>query len=347
MTMENKIAVVEGEQIRGVVRGFAKYGAFVEVAPGVSGLLRVKDMAWHRVRYPDEIVQLGEEIDVKVLHVDPETGRVSLGRKQLIPDPWPEMEDAFLNNRNVEGVVQKRTQRGFAVTLNNGLPAFLPAWRSTVAPMDRDADNSDNIPPLVGARLMFKVAKVDLNRHFVTVDHRAVKKEMGWGVDFAEGSRVRGIVRRVVRYGAFVEVAPEIWGLLHITEMSWKRDPDANVTLKVGDKIEAVVLKVEKEKMRLTLGTRQLSPDPWDNMECHYPVGHRVRGTIKKINAHGALVDIGEALGFVHSSEMPPMPEGISHADVLYVGQEIEMAVVAIDQERRRISLSMKACLPK
>lgn len=342
--------LVQGDQVRGVVRRVTDFGVFVEVAPGVNGLLHIGDLSWQRIRDTAGIfrhVRLDEEIDVKILRVDLENGRVSLGRKQLTPDPWPEMKEAHANGKPVEGVVQERVRGGFVVVLNNGLSAFLPASRASVLPaiaLSWEGD-SPNAHPLVGTRQKFKIAKIDHCDIFV--DRRAVEEKTGFGADLVKGRRMRGVVRHIAKYGAFVEIAPAICGLLHLNDMTWRRVSDPNAVVKVGDEVEVVILEFSMERRRLSLGMKQLTPDPWDNAERNYPVGCRVRGTVGRIKDYGAFVDIGGIEGLLHSSEMPPMPEGISHADVLYMGQEIEVAVIAIDQERRRISLSMKACLPK
>ena len=243
--MENPANIVAGARVRGIVREIVNYGAFVEVAPKLNGLLHIKNLSWNRVKDISQAVSVDDEIDVKILQVDWDNNHISLGHKQLTPDPWPEMEEAFANGKHVEGVIQQRVRGGFSVILHNGLSAFLPTTLSSV--IARSLSH-----PLVGTRQIFKLHKMNRNRHrdIIVLDRRTVEEEKPFDMNITEGDCMHGIVRQVVKYGAFVEIVPGICGLLHISDMSWEWKSATNMSemMTIGDEIEVKILNIDKEK---------------------------------------------------------------------------------------------------
>jgi small subunit ribosomal protein S1 len=332
--------IQEGEIRSGVVKNIADFGAFVDLG-GIDGLLHITDMSWTRINHPSEAVAIDQEIEVMVLRVDREKERIALGLKQRLPSPWDELELKYPVGSKVKGKVTNVTSYGAFVQLENGLEGLVHvsemSWTRRV-----------NHPS--------EVVKVGDEVEVVILEINKEKQEIGLGMKQAEvnpwdlveekyppGTIVEGKVRNLTNYGAFVELEEGIDGLLHISDMSWtKKVTHPSELLKEGDGIKAAVLAVDREKKRISLGMKQLAEDPWKTeIAERYRVGDVVVGTVTKITNFGVFVELESNLeGLLHVSELSTK-KVTSPEDVVQVGDEVEVTILKVDPEERKIGLSL------
>ena len=288
-------------------------------------------------------VKPGDEVEVALDAVEDGTGETRLSReKAKRARTWTRLEQAFNNSEIVTGVITGRVKGGFTVEIDN-VRAFLPGSLVDVRPV-RDTSY------LEGKPLEFKVIKLDQKRNNVVVSRRAVVEQefsaerSALMENLQEGAVVRGTVKNLTDYGAFVDLGG-IDGLLHITDMAWKRVKHPSEVVKVGDEIDVRILKFDRERQRVSLGLKQLGQDPWDNIARRYPPNTRVFGKVTNIADYGAFVEIEDGVeGLVHVSEMDWTNKNVNPAKVVHIGQEVEVMVLDVDEERRRISLGLKQC---
>ena len=290
-------------------------------------------------------VKAGDEVEVALDSVEDGSGETRLSReKAKRARTWTRLETAFNEQQVVTGIINGRVKGGFTVEIEN-VRAFLPGSLVDVRPV-RDPSY------LEGKVLEFKVIKLDQKRNNVVVSRRAVVEqeysaERSQLLDnLQEGSVVKGTVKNLTDYGAFVDLGG-IDGLLHITDMAWKRVKHPSEVVKVGDEIDVRILKFDRERQRVSLGIKQLGADPWQNIARRYPPNTRLWGKVTNIADYGCFVEIEEGVeGLVHVSEMDWTNKNVNPAKVVHVGQEVEVMVLDIDEERRRISLGLKQCKP-
>ncbi len=288
-------------------------------------------------------VKPGDEVEVALDSVEDGTGETRLSReKAKRARTWTRLETAFNNSEIVTGVITGRVKGGFTVEIDN-VRAFLPGSLVDVRPV-RDTAYLENKP------LEFKVIKLDQKRNNVVVSRRAVVEQefsaerSALMDNLQEGAVVRGSVKNLTDYGAFVDLGG-IDGLLHITDMAWKRVKHPSEVVKVGDEIDVRILKFDRERSRVSLGLKQLGADPWENISRRYPPHTRVFGKVTNIADYGAFVEIEDGVeGLVHVSEMDWTNKNVNPAKVVHTGQEVEVMVLDVDEERRRISLGLKQC---
>jgi small subunit ribosomal protein S1 len=288
-------------------------------------------------------VKAGEQVEVALDSVEDGTGETRLSReKAKRARTWTRLEEAFNKSEIVTGVITGRVKGGFTVEIEN-VRAFLPGSLVDVRPV-RDTSY------LEGKPLEFKVIKLDQKRNNVVVSRRAVVEQefsaerSALMDNLQEGTVVRGTVKNLTDYGAFVDLGG-IDGLLHITDMAWKRVKHPSEVVKVGDEIEVRILKFDRERSRVSLGLKQLGADPWQNIARRYPPSTRVFGKVTNIADYGAFVEIEDGVeGLVHVSEMDWTNKNVNPAKVVHTGQEVEVMVLDVDEERRRISLGLKQC---
>ncbi len=287
--------------------------------------------------------QVGEHVEVALDSVEDGSGETRLSReKAKRARTWTRLEHSFENQEIVNGVITGRVKGGFTVEIDN-VRAFLPGSLVDVRPV-RDPSYLENKP------LEFKVIKLDQKRNNVVVSRRAVVEQEYSAERSAlldnlqEGAAVKGVVKNLTDYGAFVDLGG-IDGLLHITDMAWKRVKHPSEVVKVGDEIDVRILKFDRERQRVSLGLKQLGSDPWQNIARRYPANTRLFGKVTNIADYGCFVEIEEGVeGLVHVSEMDWTNKNVNPAKVVHVGQEVEVMVLDIDEERRRISLGIKQC---
>jgi len=288
-------------------------------------------------------VKAGDNVEVALDSVEDGTGETRLSReKAKRARTWTRLEEAFNKSEIVTGVITGRVKGGFTVEIEN-VRAFLPGSLVDVRPV-RDTSY------LEGKPLEFKVIKLDQKRNNVVVSRRAVVEQefsaerSALMENLQEGAVVRGSVKNLTDYGAFVDLGG-IDGLLHITDMAWKRVKHPSEVVKVGDEVEVRILKFDRERSRVSLGLKQLGADPWQNIARRYPPSTRVFGKVTNIADYGAFVEIEDGVeGLVHVSEMDWTNKNVNPAKVVHTGQEVEVMVLDVDEERRRISLGLKQC---
>ncbi|MFO1465797.1 MAG: 30S ribosomal protein S1 [Steroidobacteraceae bacterium] len=286
---------------------------------------------------------VGAEVEVALDSVEDGSGETRLSReKAKRARTWTRLEQSFEKQEIVSGIITGRVKGGFTVEIDN-VRAFLPGSLVDVRPV-RDPSYLENKP------LEFKVIKLDQKRNNVVVSRRAVVEQEYSAERSAlldnlqEGAAVKGVVKNLTDYGAFVDLGG-IDGLLHITDMAWKRVKHPSEVVKVGDEIDVRILKFDRERQRVSLGLKQLGSDPWQNIARRYPANTRLFGKVTNIADYGCFVEIEEGVeGLVHVSEMDWTNKNVNPAKVVHVGQEVEVMVLDIDEERRRISLGIKQC---
>jgi small subunit ribosomal protein S1 len=288
-------------------------------------------------------VKAGDSVEVALDSVEDGTGETRLSReKAKRARTWTRLEEAFNKSEIVTGIITGRVKGGFTVEIAN-VRAFLPGSLVDVRPV-RDTSYLENKP------LEFKVIKLDQKRNNVVVSRRAVVEQefsaerSALMENLQEGAVVRGSVKNLTDYGAFVDLGG-IDGLLHITDMAWKRVKHPSEVVKVGDEIDVRILKFDRDRSRVSLGLKQLGADPWENISRRYPPHTRVFGKVTNIADYGAFVEIEDGVeGLVHVSEMDWTNKNVNPAKVVHTGQEVEVMVLDVDEERRRISLGLKQC---
>ena len=332
-----------GQHITGVVKNITAFGAFVDLG-GVDGLLHKTDMAWKRIHHPSEVVSVGDEIEVQVIGIGQENEKISLGLKQMTPDPWADIEGKYPVGSTVHGVVVNIVNYGAFLQLEEGVEGLIHvsemAWtRRNVAP-SRIVNKGDDIEAIVleisreDKRISLGLKQLQQNPWELLEQRSPV------------GTKITGRIRNLTSFGAFVEIEPGIDGLIHTSDLSWtKRGAAANDALKEGSEIEVVVLQIDASERRVSLGLKQTQPDPWEEVPEKYKVGSVVRGTVVNLTSFGAFTKLEEGIeGLIHISELSERriekPE-----EVVSVGDELDLKVINLSPKDRRIGLSLKALL--
>jgi len=331
----------EGAVLTGVVKNITDYGAFIDLG-GIDGLLHVTDMSWGRVNHPSEVFDIGEEITVKVLSFDPDRERVSLGLKQLQPDPWIAAEEKYPIGSKAMGVVVSITDYGAFVELEKGIEGLVHI--SEMSWTKRISHPSEKVE--IGQEVEVMVLNLDADRKRVSLGMKQCQPNP-WDLleeRYPPGTVVSGAIRNITDFGIFLGVEEGIDGLIHVSDISWtKRVTHPGSIYNPGDEVEAVVLNIDKQNERFSLGIKQLSPDPWSGLTSRYRVGSIVSGKATNITDFGIFVELEPGIeGLVHISEVSSdKVDDIS--SMVNKGAEIQAEVLSIDQEERKISLSMKA----
>ncbi|MBL1377082.1 30S ribosomal protein S1 [Zobellella iuensis] len=331
----------EGQEVKGIVKNLTDYGAFVDLG-GVDGLLHITDMAWKRVKHPSEIVNVGDEINVKVLKFDRERTRVSLGLKQLGEDPWVDIANRYPEGTRLSGRVTNLTDYGCFVEIEEGVEGLVH-----VSEMDW---TNKNIHPSkvvsVGDSVDVMVLDIDEERRRISLGLKQCKSNP-WQL-FAEthnkGDRVSGKIKSITDFGIFIGLDGGIDGLVHLSDISWNANGDDAVReFKKGDEIDAVVLQVDPERERISLGVKQIDEDPFNKYLSDNKKGAIVKGTITAVDAKGAVVELEEGVeGYIRVADISR--DRIEDAStVLNVGEEVEARYMGVDRKNRTVSLSIRA----
>ncbi len=333
--------LTEGMEKVGVVKNITDYGAFIDLG-GIDGLLHITDMSWGRVSHPSELLSIGDSVKVIVLKYDKERERVSLGHKQITPDPWENVEIKYPMTGKVRGRVVSITDYGAFVELEQGVEGLVHvsemSWTRRVRHPSKFVAVGDVVEAVVlnldkeGRRISLGMKQVEANP-WTTVEEK-----------YPVGMRVTGSIRNLTEFGAFVALDEGIDGLIHISDISWtQRFKHPSEILRKGQEIEAVVLSVDVEKERLSLGMKQITPDPWDDINDRYAVDDDIEAKITKITNFGVFAAPEEELeGLVHISELDS-DKVKEPQDVVRVGDVFKMRVIKIDREQRRLGLSIRA----
>lgn len=333
----------EGEIRHGVVKNITDFGVFLDV-DGVDGLLHITDMTWKRIKHPSEMVALGDKLEVIILHVDKDKGRVALGMKQKESNPWEEIEKKYPPGTHVKGKIVSLVPYGAFMEIESGIEGLIHvsemSWTKTINDPSEMLKKGDEVEAIV-LSVQKDEGKISLGmKQLENNPWDEVEKK------YPIGKGVTAEIRNLTNYGAFVELEPGIDGLIHISDLSWiKKVSHPSEVFKKGDKVDAVVLSVDKENKKITLGVKQLSTNPWENTEKLMPVGSLVKGIVTKITAFGAFVELDNGLeGLIHVTEISDQPFG-KVEEVISKGQEVTAKVIKLDPEHKKISLSIKEYL--
>jgi small subunit ribosomal protein S1 len=332
--------LAEGMVLTGTVKNITDYGAFIDLG-GIDGLLHVTDMSWGRVGHPSEIFQVGDQVEVVVLHFDRESGRVSLGYKQKSSDPWERVEQTYAPGTKTRGRVVSLTNYGAFVELEAGVEGLVHvsemSWTRRVRHPSKLVNVGDEVDVVV----------LDVNRGAkrISLGMKQVEPDPWATIDdrYRIGDRVAGKVRNLTDFGAFIELEPGVDGLLHISDMSWTRSVGhPSEVLKKGQEIETQILNIDRENKRISLGLKQVQPDPWTTVAQRYPMGSRVTGKVVRLTDFGAFVELEPGVdGLLHISQMANRTVGRPD-EIVSVGDELALLVIRVDPNERRIGLSLK-----
>ncbi len=330
-----------GELRKGKVKNITDFGAFIDLG-GVDGLLHITDMSWGRITNPKEMLEVGQEIEVMVLDIDFAKERVSLGLKQKSANPWDDVETKYPVGSTVKGRVVNIMPYGAFVEIEQGVEGLIHvsemSWTKRITKASDVVSSGEEVEAVI-----LEVNKADKK---ISLGLRQ-KTRNPWEVlaeKYPPGSHIKGKVRNMTTYGAFVEIENDIDGMIHVSDMSWTRKINhPNEVLKVGEEVEAVILDIDPTQQRISLGLKQTEVDPWANIEQIYKIGDVVKGKVTKVTAFGAFIELSHKIdGLVHISQISrDHVEKVK--DKLNLGDEIEAVVIKIDKDERRIGLSIKA----
>ena len=331
----------EGAIVKGIVKNITDYGAFVDLG-GIDGLLHITDLAWRRVRHPSEVVQVGQELEAKVLKFDKEKNRVSLGLKQLGEDPWVGIARRYPQGTRLFGKVTNITDYGAFVEVEAGIEGLVH-----VSEMDWTNKNVDPRKVVtLGDEVEVMVLDIDEERRRISLGMKQCKPNP-WE-DFAQshkkGDKVSGQIKSITDFGVFIGLPGGIDGLVHLSDLSWNESGEEAVRkYKKGDELEAVVLAIDTERERISLGIKQMGGDPFSNFASTHDKNTLVKGTVKSVDAKGAVIDLGNDVeGYLRAAEISA--DRVEDATTrLAAGDEVEALITNIDRKNRSIQLSIKA----
>jgi small subunit ribosomal protein S1 len=330
-----------GDKVDGVVKNITDFGAFVDLN-GMDGLLHITDMSWGRVNHPSEVLVIGQHLLVQILDVNKEKERVSLGIKQMQKNPWENIEARYPTGTHVKGKISKLVAYGAFAEIEEGVEGLIHV--SELSWTKRIARPSDVLT--VGQDISAVVLGINKEEQKISLGVRQLDTNPWDDIDarYPIGSKVKGKVRNLTAYGAFVEMEEGIDGMVHVSDLSWTRKINhPSETLKKGDEVEAIVLEIDKANQRISLGCKQLEGDPWSGIDDKFHVGDLVKGTVAKIASFGAFIQLQDDIdGLVHISQLSE--DHVNRVkDIIKVGQEVEARVIKVDKVERRIGLSIKA----
>ena len=333
--------VTVGDKVEGQIKNITDFGAFVDLQ-GMDGLLHITDMSWGRISHPSEMVRIGQLVEVQILDVDREKERVSLGFKQMTDNPWAEIETRFPIGAEVSGKVTKLLPYGAFIEIEKGVEGLVHV--SELSWVKRITRPSDVLE--LDQEIKAVVLGISIEEQKISLGVRQLE-ENPWEVIEARypiGKQIKGEVRNLTAYGAFVGLEEGIDGMIHVSDLSWTRKINhPSEILKKAEEVEAVVLSIDKENQRVSLGIKQLDNDPWSDIDGKFKVGDLVKGTVAKIASFGAFVSLdGDIDGLIHISQLSEdHVEKVK--DVIKVSDEVEARVIKVDKIERRIGLSIKA----
>lgn len=329
------------DKVEGIVKNITDFGAFVDLK-GMDGLLHITDMSWGRINHPSEMLHIGQLLEVIILEVDREKERVSLGLKQMSDNPWADIERKYPIGQHVAGKVTKLLPYGAFVELEKGVEGLVHV--SELSWVKRITRPSDVLK--LDQEIQAVVLGISKEEQKISLGVRQLDSNPWEEIEarFPIGTKITGQVRNLTPYGAFVGLEEGIDGMIHVSDMSWTRKINhPSEVLKKNDEVEAVVLNIDKENQRVSLGVKQLDSDPWESIDDRFKVGDLVKGTVAKIASFGAFVNLeGDIDGLIHISQLSE--EHVERVkDVIKVSDEIEARVIKVDKIERRIGLSIKA----
>ena len=345
--ISKKAEVLENIQIgdvrEGVVKNITDFGVFLDL-DGIDGLLHITDMTWKRIKHPSEMVHLGQKVEVMILSIDKDKGRVALGLKQKECNPWDQIEQKYPPGTRVHGKIVNLLPYGAFIEIEPGIEGLIHvsemSWVKNVTDPSEIVKKGDDVEAIV-LSVQKEEGKISLG--LKQAEHNPwddVEKK------YPVNSSVKAEIKSLTNYGAFVELEPGVEGLIHISDLSWiKKVSHPSEVLRKGDVVDAVILSVDKESKKITLGVKQLGRNPWESIEKTMPVGSLVKGKVSKITAFGAFVELDSGIeGLIHVTELSDQAFG-KVEDVVSKGSEVTAKVIKLDPEHKKIALSIKEYL--
>ncbi len=325
-----------GQVIMGTVKNITNYGVFIDVG-GVDGLLHITDMTWGRISHPSELLKIGENVTVKVLSIDKDNNKISLGMKQLGDNPWQDVEKQIHVGSIVKGHIASIADYGLFVEIRKGVEGLVHI--SEISWTDRINNLKDRFK--VGEEIEVLVVSFDIDNRRMSLSIKQLSKDP-WSTvleTYKKDDRIKGKITNIADFGIFVQIIPGVDGLVHVSDLSWTEHiAHPSDLYKVGQEVEAVILSIDEEHKKVALGVKQLSQDPWKSLEKEMPVGSIVTGTITKIGNYGAFVKLSNKVeGLIYNSELEQQKENPAE-----VGQTRELRVININPSERKIGLSLK-----
>lgn len=335
--------IKEGDVREGIVKNITDFGVFLDL-DGIDGLLHITDMTWKRIKHPSEMVHLGQKLEVMILSVDKDKGRVALGLKQKDANPWDQIEKKYPPGTRVRGKIVNLLPYGAFIEIESGIEGLIHvsemSWVKNITDPNDVVKKGDEVEAIV-----LSVQKEDgkISLGLKQAEHNPwddVEKK------YPIGSNVKAEIRSLTNYGAFVELEPGVEGLIHISDLSWiKKVSHPSEVLRKGDVVDAIILSVDRDSKKITLGVKQLSNNPWESIEKTMPVGILVKGKVSKITAFGAFVELDSGIeGLIHVTELSDQAFG-KVEDVVSKGDEVTAKVIKLDPEHKKIALSIKEYL--
>ncbi len=337
------LTLEESQIVTGRAKNITEYGVFVDLG-GLDGLLHITDMSWKRIRHPKEMITMGQELQLKVLSFDKNTQKVSLGLKQLVPDPWQDITTRFPEGAKCTGKVTNLVDYGAFVELESGVEGLVHISEMSWTRKLRHPSQMVR----VGDEVEVIILGVDADKKRISLGMKQVKPNP-WELvaeRYPEGTVLEGVIKNITEFGMFIGIEDGIDGLIHVSDISWtKKVRHPNEIYKVGDTVQAKVLTVDQDSEKFTLGVKQLVEDPWGHVPATYPVGTPVKGVVTNITDFGMFVEVEEGIeGLVHVSELSSKKVK-TPAELYKEGQEIQAKVIHVSAEERRLGLSIKQVL--
>lgn len=341
---ESRKKVLDGltvdQVIQGIVKNITNYGAFIDIG-GVDGLLHITDMTWGRISHPSELLKIGDKISVKVLSFDPNNEKISLGMKQLTDNPWANISDDFTIGSKIKGKISSITDYGLFIEIQKGVEGLVHI--SEISWTDRIHDLHKHFK--VGEVIEVLIVSMDKENRRMSLSIKQLQKNpwQAIGEQFKIGQKIKGSISNITDFGVFVQLIPGIDGLVHISDLSWTEHvTHPSDIYKKGEDVEAVVLAIDEANKRISLGIKQLQPNPWDMIEQEYPVGKIIEGEVSKITNFGAFIKLPIGIeGLVHISELSKQNvENVN--EILKVGQKYPFRVIKVSREEHKLGLSLK-----
>lgn len=335
--------IEEGTIREGVVKNITDFGVFLDL-DGIDGLLHITDMTWKRIKHPSEMVTMGQKLQVMILNVDKDKGRVALGLKQKDANPWDQIEEKYPPGTRVRGKIVNLLPYGAFIEIEAGIEGLIHvsemSWVKNVTDPSEIVKKGDEVEAIV-LSIQKEDGKISLG--LKQAEHNpwdAIEQK------YKIGDGVKAEIKSLTNYGAFVELEPGVEGLIHISDLSWiKKVSHPSEVLKKGDIVDSVILSVDKDSKKITLGVKQLSTNPWESIEKTMPVGSLVHGTVSKITAFGAFVELESGIeGLIHVTELSDQAFG-KVEDVVSKGDKVTAKVIKLDPEHKKIALSIKEYL--
>lgn len=330
----------EGQIIQGTVKNITNYGVFIDIG-GVDGLLHITDMTWGRISHPNELVRLGDTITVKVLSFDKDNEKISLGLKQLEENPWEKVAQTLKVGDKVKGKISSITDYGLFVEIAKGVEGLVHI--SEISWTNRITDLSNKFT--IGQEIEVLIVSLDAENRRMSLSIKQLQKNPWDSVaeQFKVGQKIKGTISNITDFGIFVQLLPGIDGLVHISDLSWTEHIEHPADIyKKGDTVEAIVLSIDSDNKKVSLGIKQLTQDPWESIQEQYKLGDIIDGQVSKITNFGAFVKLPAGIeGLIHISELSEERNVEKVEDVLQVGQAVKVRVINVNKEERKLGLSL------